>query len=409
MVEEHREGSAAGREVNAASDKYMREGVYAQEPTGVLGMVYRWLSDGVNSKVKVAGIPILKPILPFMRTLTNMVNESVNYTPWGAKRALHGQYDENRVYVKPEGDERNRLLVKATAGTLLMGSLYNAAVNHDPKGHNGFMITGAGPTDIAHATQLRQQGERAHSIRIGGKWYNYMYTPLAVPLSIIGNMADAHRFQKQKGELLFGSKGVDAVASALGRSIIDQPMLEGLSNMAELASGKTTQAKIGRFLASSAASAIIPADAAVRQIDQSFDPRTREASSLGDIAKAQIPFERRSLPVRTDALGDTVTYSPGQRFVSTEKNDPLRRALSDRNIAPSEPERQTKLGNRTMTDKEFNFYKTVSGRLIKARLDALRPGFYGKTDAAVQNEVRRVEETERKKVREQIGRMAGVH
>ena len=119
---------------------------------------------------------------------------------------------------------------------------------------------------------------------------------------------------------------------------------------------------------------------------------------MKDIAKAQIPFARRSLPVRTDALGDAVTYSPEQRIASAQKADPLRKALSDRNIAPSEPERQTKLGNRTMTDKEFNFYKTVSGRLIKARLDALRPGFYGKTDAAVQNEVRRVEETERKKV-----------
>ena len=406
LMQEHRLSSPEGAAAAASADKFSRESVYANEPTGLMGVMYRWIKDGVENKVKVAGVPIMKPFLPFLKVPTNLLNESVNWAGYGAKRALAGTRDAEGVHSMPDADERNRLLVKAAAGSLLMGVTLHAALSKKKGDDTGFDITGNGPVDMAHRVELQQQGKRPHSFRVDGRWFNSMYTPLAVPMAIVGNVADALRYEKTPDQLLLGNKVADAVAG-IGKSFVDTPMLEGLSNLAEIASGKTGAAKMGRFLAATGSSTVVPA--AVRQIDQALDPREREASSMKDIAKAQIPFERRSLPVRTDALGDAVTYSPEQRIASAQKADPLRKALSDRNIAPSEPERQTKLGNRTMTDKEFNFYKTVSGRLIKARLDALRPGFYGKTDAAVQNEVRRVEETERKKVREQIGRMAGVN
>jgi len=152
------------------------------------------------------------------------------------------------------------------------------------------------------------------------------------------------------------------------------------------------------------ASTVVPG--IVRQIDQALDPRQREASTPGELAKQQIPFVRRGGEVRTDALGDPITYTPTQRFFSPEKADPLRQELNRRNIAISEPPRDTKIGNRQMTDKEYATYRQVSGQRIKSQLQSLLPRFHGMKDADVQKEVRRIEEQSHAAVRETITRMA---
>ena len=394
-------------EGQAAAHAFGEQAVYKQEPTGVLGIIYRVMSDAINNKVKVAGVPILKPFIPFLKIPTNLLNESLNYTPVGLKRAVIGTRDAEGKPLAMSADDRSRLAIKSVAGTLLMAGLTQQAISrhadHSKEAKHDFDVSGAGPTDYARHMQLQQTGWRPHSIKLGDKWYNYMYTPLAVPLSVSGSVADSLRYEKRPDEMLLGSRVADAASASL-RGIMDTPMLEGLSNLADFASGKTPAAKVGRFLMGTAASTVVPA--ALRQIDQTIDPRQREASSTMQIARQQIPFARRGAEVRTDALGDPVTYSPTQRFTSTEKSDAVRDALNTRNIAVGEPKRDTKIGNRQMTDKEYNLYREVSGRRIKAELQTLLPRLRGMKDADVQKEVRRIEEQAHKNVLETITRMA---
>jgi len=405
LVQEHR--AATMPEGQAAAHAFGEQAVYKQEPTGVLGIVYRVLQDAINNKVKVAGIPILKPFLPFIRIPTNLLNESLNYTPVGLKRAAIGTRGATGESVAMTADDRTRLAIKSVAGSLLMGGLVQQAVSRhadrSKEAKHYFDVSGEGPKDYARKMQLQQTGWRPHSVKIGDKWYNYMYTPLAVPLSVAGNVADALRFERRPDEMLLGSRVADAVGASM-RGIMDTPMLEGLSNLADFAGGKTSAGKVGRFLMATTASTVVPG--IVRQIDQALDPRQREASTPGELAKQQIPFVRRGGEVRTDALGDPITYTPTQRFFSPEKADPLRQELNRRNIAISEPPRDTKIGNRQMTDKEYATYRQVSGQRIKSQLQSLLPRFHGMKDADVQKEVRRIEEQSHAAVRETITRMA---
>ncbi len=112
-----------------------------------------------------------------------------------------------------------------------------------------------------------------------------------------------------------------------------------------------------------------------------------------------MPFARRSGTPQTDVQGRLQTYAPTTRFISTEKGDPVDTVLREKNIFIPEAGKDTKIGNRTMTEDEHDKYRRLSGQRIRARLQASVPRLRLMTQEKAQDEVQRIAREERERVK----------
>ena len=63
---------------------FAAKGTYNYDPEGVLGVMTGVLNNAT------AKLPLLKTIVPFSRVISNVLNDYLNYTPWGLVRAAKG-------------------------------------------------------------------------------------------------------------------------------------------------------------------------------------------------------------------------------------------------------------------------------------------------------------------------------
>ena len=55
-------------------------------------------------------------------------------------------------------------------------------------------ISARGPSDYNKRNQMRNRGWMPYSIRIGGHQISYQYSPLVVPLTMLGTISDAKKY-----------------------------------------------------------------------------------------------------------------------------------------------------------------------------------------------------------------------
>ncbi len=401
IIEENRAKSDAGKQAVKESERFAAEATFNNEPVGLAGVIYRNLARTVKD-ADIGGVPVLKPWAMFLRVPANVFNATTNFTPVGASRAFFGMKGEKyrkggtgenqwRNFTK---DERNRLYLQSVIGTTLMAGLTARILDKDDVN-----ISASGPSDPSKLAQLKASGWNPYSIKVGNKWISYKDSPLLVPLAIVGHVADAVRYQKSKSDLVLGSRVMDAVSHA-PQIIFQTSMLSGLSDLMSSMGGKGDVMKsMERTLGSIPANLIIPYNRLLQQIDQSFDEKVYKENPVVDA----VPFARREGEVQTDIQGRPRTYSPLTRFASSEKNDPVDMLLRQKNIFIPEAGKDSKIGNRVMTDEEYTKYRRVSGQRIRARLQTMAPQLRSMTQEKAQERIEQVAREERAKVRPLIG------
>lgn len=213
-------------------------------PTGLIGYLGGAVIGGIAGKTK-----LLTPFVAFPRTIANIINSGLNYTPYGWLRAngfslgnISGAIrDSEYRFKKPEPGsvEYYQLQTKAFYGSLVAFTLIGLAMKDIDKDWDEafFAVTGRGPTDQNQKEQLMQAGWRENSVKIGP--LKFRHTDFPGLNTIFGAMAlvsDQYRYGKlsEKDFITLASTAALSVAN----SIFDKQLLSGMKTLFDAVSDR---------------------------------------------------------------------------------------------------------------------------------------------------------------------------
>lgn len=213
---------------------------FNNNPTGLLG----YIGDSI-AKLG-AGFPLLQPFTSFTRTVANVVNASINYTPYGFFRLAGGSLGNLRKnkggkyeFERPEGAEFYKLATQATLGTLTLYALNSLFWQDmdDPWDKAKFAVTGLGPSDPNKRAQLRASGWAENSVKVttplGPLQFRHSDIPgLSLVLGGLGMLSDSYRY----GSLKEADKTTLAayMAASLGSVVFEKNLLSGAKSLFDI-------------------------------------------------------------------------------------------------------------------------------------------------------------------------------
>ena len=189
---------------------------------GDLGPIASWANKGMSH-------PLMKIWLPFFKTPTNIIKETLQRTPLGMV-SPSGFWSE-----VAEGGAK----ADAAIGRMMVGSGIFATVASMATGQmiDGFMITGQGPENDLAREAWERNGWEPYSFSVrqeDGTWKNYNYGRLAPVAGVFASAADyAHYSQYAESESELEELFLHAGAG-MYNVIKELPMLQGLFSLTEL-------------------------------------------------------------------------------------------------------------------------------------------------------------------------------
>ena len=214
--------------------QFTQKATFNNEPTGLIGYLAEAVIGQIASKTK-----ILTPFAAFPRTIANIINSGLDYTPYGWARANGFSVgntvssfirSSNYAFEKPEKGsvEYHQLQAKAFFGSLVTFSIIGMAMKDMDKDWDEafFAVTGRGPTDANKREQLRQSGWTENTVKIGP--IRFKHTDFPGLSTIFGSLAlisDQWRYGKLS-EKDFGTL-IATTALSIGNTILDKNLLSG--------------------------------------------------------------------------------------------------------------------------------------------------------------------------------------
>jgi len=312
--------------VQDAAD-FARRTTYNQDPEGRVGAI----AEGIGGIVR--NVPGLRAVVPFVRIVANVFNRTLDYSPLGYKRAFAGMGGGVYATEAPTGRAQRVALIKATEGTLVLAAwLAMALRGGGDDGEEPLLETTAdGPSDFALRNQLMQQGWRPFSIKIGGRWWSYRYTPLHLVGSIVGAWADAEKYGRWQDREL--QERTSLSLGVISRTILGQTYLSGLQDfLSDISTpGGNGLQKFTRKLGSAVTPRLI------QDVDAIWSPERSAANNPLQALTQSVPVLRQyANPPAFDALGLPVKTSPNplSRFVgpAAEASDPVWQVIQQRSL-----------------------------------------------------------------------------
>ncbi len=370
MAQAHREGFTGNeaqfrakelreltRDKDLSSDaaEFAGEATYNHTPHGTLGMI----AERVGKLAE--DVKPLKLFVPFTRIVANVTNRGLNYTPYGYKRAFMGWgFGSTAEPLTAEG--RRLMLTRATIGTaglVLMGALQEAGL---------FKIHGNGPSDREKRRQLQQSGWRPYSIQIGDVYVSYVYTPVGLGLSILGNASDSQRYNElsQKDA---GTRMAYSVAR-LGSTIFSQSFLSGLSRLFGALSERpdVSVTAVKQTLGGTVSAMAVPNIA--RDIHRLFDNTAYQSNTLMEDLIRNTPYAAIALRPQLNAFGEPVKLQR-QRFVDKLSSDPAWRFVIQKGLRVPVPGRTIEIekGKRITPEQYYKLLQTTGPQVRQWILD----------------------------------------
>lgn len=309
-----------------------------------------------------ADMPVLKLVLPFVRTPTNLLKFTLERSP--AAPLLK----EWRADFKAGGARRDLAVARAMVGSGIGATIAQLA-------SEGF-ITGGGPADEDARALLQADGWQPYSIRIGDKYYSYQrLDPLASTMGIAADMVDlqSHMTDKQREEV------ATLVGIATIKNLSSKTWLSGMTDLVEAI--EDPDRNLRNFLARMAGSIAVPAG--IAQLARVSDPVLREAREPLDRIRSRIPGLSQSLPPRRDVVGREMRSGGGLGpdivspiWTSTRENNPALNALLEAGIGISKPQRKIddpkNKGKRIeLTPEQYDSYQMLTGEIARPQIHEL--------------------------------------
>lgn len=324
--------------------------------TNSLGPTGRAVQNFANS------YPALKFIFPFIRTPANIIKYAAERTPFGL---LSKEIKANIMGVNGTVAKETQIARLAIGSSIAVTSLMMAAEGQ---------VTGGGPTDPREKAMLRATGWQPYSVLIGDMYYSYQWLdPFSTIFGSVADMYETYQAQMSEDESV---KIGSMVLGSISQNILSKLSLRGVSDLIQAV---TDPDRYGERYIQNLISSFVPTASA--QVARTVDPVQREVRSTLDAIKARVPGLRQELLPRRDVWGEPIVSqgSAGPNMISpiyeTRMNtDPVNQALLKLNIYPSKLQR--KIRGVELTDKQYDDFQRIAGRMAKIRLDALvTPGF----------------------------------
>lgn len=314
--------------------------------------------EGVSKHILAAEreIPMLRVVMPFVRTPTNIVRYAGERTPFG----LFMRETKNAT-----GADLDRQIAKMALGSMAGASV--AALAAQGK------VTGSGPSDPVAMSILRETGWQPYSFVFdqpdGSK--KYVAYNRVEPLGILfGLSAD---FAQIAGEM--DEEERDSIAAMISASIAqnltDKTFFSGLSDVIEAANDP--ERFMGAYLRNLAGTAV---PTGVAQVTRTVDPVLRDTRTALDRIKSRIPGYSEDVPARLNLWGEPIILSGGlgpdlvsPLYSSHSKFDAATNELVRLELYPRLPQRT--LEGEEIPQEEYWTYVRNAGRLAHPQVTAL--------------------------------------
>ena len=326
--------------------------------------------------------PVIKLIVPFVRTPTNILKYGFERTPFAPLSS------RIRSDISAGGARRDLALARMSLGSMIMST---AAVL-SAQG----MITGGGPSDPKLQANLRRQGWQPYSVKIGDKYVKYgRLEPLGI---LFGLAADFSEITGMAGEELTPEmdKMASAIIMSISKNVTSKTWLRGIS---ETIKALEDPDRYGNRYVQNYAKTLTPR--IVAQVERTIDPEVEAIYGLVDAMKSGVPdpiletFGMEPLPtVRRDLWGEKITHQigVGKRswaeaaftfmspiYISEGKDSPIDKELTRLKLGLSKPTRkQSILGvPMELTPEMYDDFmvmmnkKSVNGKDLKQSLNEL--------------------------------------
>ncbi|WP_052757343.1 hypothetical protein [Sphingobium chungbukense] len=303
-----------------------------QRPLGKVGRAATMLS---NSS------PVMKMVLPFVRTPTNLLKFSLERSP--AAPLL----SEWRRDFRAGGAKRDLAVARAMVGSGV-GALVMELASQG-------LVTGNGPADEKARALMLADGWQPYSIKIGDEYLSYQrLDPFASTLGVAAGMVELqdHMTEKQREDVAL------LVTASVMQNLSSKTWLSGLGDLVDAVNDPGRYAN--SWLKRTAGSLAIPAG--VAQLARTADPTLREANTVLDAVRRRVPGLSQSLPVQRDVWGRPVTSEGGVGpdivspvWLSTRQGDPVNNALLNADVTvPS-------FVRKDMTPEEYGRFREMAG------------------------------------------------
>jgi len=360
---------------------YASRATFNYRPEGTLGV----LTDAINSAttgVDVGGFKPLKLLVPFTNIISNVANNTIDYTPYGYVRAMKGgvgwsgmKKGKWREYTL---EERQDELVKASIGLIAMAAMYSLT-EPDDKENSLIEITAGGTGDFKKNYELKQLGWKEYSIRIGNEWISYQYSPLALALAPIGFLRDREKYHKET----VLEDGVGAIFSySLYNSMkfmLDMTFMGTLNNVVGAISSDNPRSGMEMLTntASNTAKGFITPNLftqTMKQYNEWFNIPTKDAHTVIEKLYKDVPVVKNGLYDKLNALGDPVVLQT-DRIETNVKNDVIWEFIVKNNAFIGTPSKRSivieKPKPRECTNEEYYNFIKERGRIIKFNIESL--------------------------------------
>lgn len=365
---------------------FAAKGTFNHPPEGLLGALTNLMTVALD--LDINGSRPLRYFVPFTRIIANVVNANLDYTPVGFLRAWRGKRGveslENNswtagAYKELSQEERAQLVAKASLGLIFTAALYTLSHVEDDEGEPLIDITGAGTGNFERDEQLRQTGWQPFSVKVGGVWYSYKYTPLIFNLSLIGHIND-HEKYKVDDEETFMYKLMLA-AFQTGQQVLDGTFLGSTSAVMETLAQDDPKRMAGGFggtMAKLTTQTVVPnlPIQGAQAVEEILSLNQKDAKNAFTRLQQHIPYARNLMNDKVNALGEPIptdTYG----FISFEEPHPVFDFLINEKkawVARVNPNTfmvydEKKGEERLCTPEEYYKFARLRGQKIKAEVE----------------------------------------
>lgn len=318
------------------------------QPLGKFGQNVMRLRDAVPGRLGYF-------ILPFARTITNLVKYAGERTPFNFAKIAY-DYNKGKIPRAELAEE----LAKPIVGTTL-GLTASFLV------HEGY-LTGGGPKDTKKRNALRSTGWQPYSLKIGDTYVSYnRYDPLG---SIIGTAADLTELALDKNtDEETAKQYAGRVAFTLSRNWLSKTYLQSISGMID---ALYDPVRYGENFVNSYAGSLIPS--MVATVARSTDPYYRNVDTVVEAIQARLPLASEKLLPKRDLWGEPIERKGGFLLkmlspsdISTEDPSKVDREMVRLGVSKSVPSK--KIRNIELEPAEYDVYCERAGKLARRMVE----------------------------------------
>lgn len=304
---------------------------------------------------------VVFPIMPFVKTPLNILKFGVSASPFGALKLFKSDLSS---------EEKNQIIRRALAGSVVMSGLAGLIAQ-------GLVeITGGGSDDPFERDLMEKMGYKPYHLYIktpmgtfGGSYMNV--NPLNTPLSVMGDLFDKYRFNKNNQRPDKDLEWYDQVAQdlstaliAVGSSITDQSYLSGVKDFMDALSGRNPD----WFLRTLTGYTRMGGIQGIQQIAGTLDRGQYDVTgrSLEQIQKNSPFFTNEGLIPKNSAFGEQ-RQTAYERFplpISEVQENTAYGWMRDNGLRIKMPSKNTKLGNTEISREHYAILTERVGKVM---------------------------------------------